>query len=505
LDSVPQTSEVPAPDALFDVPVDVPIERNARQVAAPAEMDTAPLDGTGEAERIVGRAAGRRGGSAGRSERAKSSTSPRKRSKVGQIFIVSPARSGSTLLRYLLDSHPEITSPPELNLSALLQHVADVWMRTNEALGVAPETPTPEPPLSALTPDVCRRARKVVDELMVNCANEAGASIYCDKSLTTVDHLHVVSQCYPKASFIFLYRYPLDLIASGIEASRWGFNAFGFAPFLGAAPGNFIAGMGNYWIDRVTKMLEFERTCTVPHARIYYELLCDDPEGTLGELLPFLGLEADADLIERMFHSDHGLGPGDYKIPYTDSISPESIGRGSTLPQNLGPNQIERMNEMLAELDYPSLDAGWRGDLAALLGLKNTTTNGVTSAQVAKSLVKVLKAGSGNGAWPRDGLSSFEIVIKARGGDKVVLVDEKHGVSLAGRNGKRVQTAAAVRVRCVDDVLLGVASGRVNLAQAMHDGLVRIEAASETDRLAPKQTRELLELLQALLKGKVPG
>jgi hypothetical protein len=459
--------------------------------------DSEPLTGNDGSERVVGRIrrTGKVGGTA-------TPTTSRKRSKVDQIFIVSPARSGSTLLRYLLDSHPEITSPPELNLSALLQHVADVWIRTNEALGATAE-PAPDGSVpAALTPEVCRRARKVVDEIMVNCANLVGASVYCDKSLTTVDNLHVVSQCYPKASYIFLYRYPLDLIASGIEASRWGFNAFGFAPFLGAAPGNFIAGLGNYWIDRVSKMLEFERNCTVAHARIYYELLCEDPEGTLGDLLPFLGLPKDDQIIERMFRSDHGLGPGDYKIPYTDSISPESVGRGSTLPQNLAPAQIERMNEMLAELDYPSLDAGWRGDLAALLGLKSATASGVTSAQVAKSLVKVLKGGNTVSAWP-PGFSSFEIVVKARGGDKVVLVDAENGASLAGRNNKRNETASAsARVRCIDDVLLRVADGKVNLAQAMHDGLLRVEAVSESDRPAPKDTRELLDLLLALLKGK---
>jgi len=33
------------------------------------------------------------------------------------IFILSAARSGSTLLRYILDHHPEIACPPESNLS----------------------------------------------------------------------------------------------------------------------------------------------------------------------------------------------------------------------------------------------------------------------------------------------------------------------------------------------------------------------------------------------------
>src|SRR3974390_3422261 len=104
-----------------------------------------------------------------------------RRSSVRQIFVVTLARSGSTLLRYLLDAHPEIASPPELNLSALLQHAADTWHRTLDAVL---ERPPDEPigPLQAYSPEAYRRARKAVDPIMIRCANLAGASVFCDKS-----------------------------------------------------------------------------------------------------------------------------------------------------------------------------------------------------------------------------------------------------------------------------------------------------------------------------------
>jgi hypothetical protein len=114
-----------------------------------------------------------------------------RRRTVKQAFIISPARSGSTLLRVLLDTHPQIVSPPaqivgppELNLSALLQHTTDSWNSTMVALGRKP--PGDAQGADALTDEVVRRARKSVDEIMVACANAAGASLYCDKSLTTV-------------------------------------------------------------------------------------------------------------------------------------------------------------------------------------------------------------------------------------------------------------------------------------------------------------------------------
>ncbi|MGO9197221.1 MAG: sulfotransferase [Acidimicrobiales bacterium] len=444
---------------------------------------------------------------------ARSKTQPPargRRRKVRPVFIVSLARSGSTLLRYLLDSHPDVVSPPELNLSAILQHVVEVWNRTNEAMG-EPSEPAEQP--SALSPDVTKRARKVVDEIMVNCANTVGASVYVDKSLTTVDHLPVVSQCYPDAAYIFLYRYPLDLIASGIEASRWGFNAYGFAPYLGAAPGNFVAGLGNYWIDRTSKMLEFERTCQVPHARVYYELLCDEPGQTLSDILEFLELSPDGSIISRTFTSDHGRGPGDYKIDYTESIRADSIGRGSTLPRMLAQNQIQRMNEMLAELDYPSVEAGWRGDLGALLGLSSTERVGVDNEEIARSLEKIFAnriAALGDSAGP--GLCSLDVVVGGgRGTDKVVSIRAGEGVGVTDDTPSEPDTPTGpdtsqrLRARSVGDVLLRVAAGEINLAQAVHDGTVSVETNSQVPRESRREVRDVMAALKLLLKCDASG
>jgi protein-tyrosine sulfotransferase len=137
----------------------------------------------------------RQGGAKGRTRRR----------AVRAVFVVTPARCGSTLLRYLLDSHPDIVSPPELNLSALLQHLVEVWRNLNAASDAPAANGAG---LTKVSPDVARRARKSVDEIMISAANEAAASVYCDKSLTTVDHLATISQCYPDAMLIFLYRYP---------------------------------------------------------------------------------------------------------------------------------------------------------------------------------------------------------------------------------------------------------------------------------------------------------
>src|SRR5713226_1723784 len=43
------------------------------------------------------------------------------------VFVLCCGRSGSTLLRFLLDAHPDLACPPETNLTALCAHLVNVW------------------------------------------------------------------------------------------------------------------------------------------------------------------------------------------------------------------------------------------------------------------------------------------------------------------------------------------------------------------------------------------
>src|SRR5215469_3072018 len=443
-------------------------------------------------------------------------TKPVRRSRIKHVFIVSPARSGSTLLRYLLDAHPDIVSPAELNLSALLLHAADTWHRAHEGQGTTdpgaeaqgPAEPAAEPRTSwgtPLSPDAQRWATKIVNEIMADLARAAGASAFVDKSLATVDQLPIVASCYPKAHYVFLYRYPLDMIASGIEASRWGFNAFGFAPYIGAAPGNFVSGLGNYWIDKVSRMLEFERTCDAAHARIYYELLCDDPVTTLSDLLEFLDLPSDNGIVERAFENEHAVGPGDYKIDFTKSVKTDSVGRGSTLPWLLRPDQVKRIDELLAELDYPALEAARRGNLAALLGLKRAASADTASTtDLTRQMVERLSAGLAAGRRPGAAQPAFELIVRGDTGDEqVVLVDHEHGVRVVGTASADSGKATLPQVLCHGDALLKVASGEHNLAQVLHDGRVRVDLNGPPgSRL--RAHRDLLSSLDSLLRAGKP-
>jgi hypothetical protein len=400
-----------------------------------------------------------------------------RRRAVKPVFVVTPARSGSTLLRYLLDSHPDVTCPPELNLATLLEHVVEIWNRAREASGEAELEVGAKPPAA-----VTARARRVVGEVMQHFTDAAGAHVFVHKSLTTIDHLQTLRYCYPKAPLIFLYRHPLDTIASGLEASQWGFNAFGFAPYAAANPGNLVAALANYWLDRVSKMLAFEQECTGPRSRIYYELMCDDPATTLGQLFEFLGLAGDEAAITRAFESDHLPGPGDYKIDFTHEITVDSIGRGALLPEQLPAPLAARIDEVLAQLDYPSLDAAWRGQLPALLGLKHAG-EGATGREVAEAVASLLSNRTGGGLGKRHrAVLPLELVVRGGYGDETsVVIDADETVTIVERDTPPADADTRPRVRCVGDVLLRVAAGEVDFAKAVHDRHIRVELNGATD------------------------
>jgi hypothetical protein len=330
-------------------------------------------------------------------------------------------------------------------------------------------------------------------------AADTDATVFCDKSLTTVDHLQLVSQCYPKATFILLYRYPLDFIASGIEACQWGYNAYGFAPYVAGNVGNFVSGLGNYWIDRVSKMLEFERSCKVNYARLYYELLCDDPKGSLTDLLEFLGLAPDDTLVDRTFDIEHGHGPGDYKIDFTRAINADSIGRGATIPQLLGPNQIAQMNELLAALDYPSLEAGWRGNLSAMLGLKSARDTTREAQRIASDVIAAVASRPPvDVARTHRPFLPMHVVIRAGAGSDAWLVADADG-RFAEADEPAPDAAPRPKIRCSGDVLLRILGGEITLGQAIHDGRVRYETGTDEAPAPDGRPRRTLAAFAAVL------
>src|SRR5579872_3641747 len=278
-------------------------------------------------------------------------------------FVLTASRSGSTLLRFILDSHPELACPPETSVGVTAAHLLRTWDLVENA---GADTTAARMPVPA-APHVLQAVRAAVDQVFDRYLERRGKARWCDKSLDSYQHAELLAQLYPRARFICLYRHCMDVIASGVEASPWGLSEFGFDWFAARYPGNSVAAIGAYWVSCVRTIMAFEQTHPELCHRIRYEDLVTDPERTAAAMFEFLGVEHVPGLTTACFGMQHEAnGPGDVKIWFTSEVTTASVGSGVRVPVAALPPPVRGdINRALAELGYRRIDAGWNAAVGA--------------------------------------------------------------------------------------------------------------------------------------------
>jgi protein-tyrosine sulfotransferase len=283
------------------------------------------------------------------------------------VFVLCNGRSGSTLLRFLLDAHPELACPPETNLPALCAQLATVWSLIEGApLSANRGDEPPEIPDAAIA-----GVRQTMDRMVGSYLSRRGKKRYCDKSLGTARFAELLMRVYPEARFLCLYRHPMDVIASGLEACPWGLNGYGFDPYIATTPGNAVMALARFWADNAAETLAAEEQFPDRCLRVRYEDLVTDPERMAAEVFAFLDAAQAPGISAECFTADRErFGPGDYKIWYTSAISAGSVGRGWSVPAGMiAPQVLAGLNELAAKLGYLQVDGDW-GTTAPPLDLR---------------------------------------------------------------------------------------------------------------------------------------
>ena len=273
------------------------------------------------------------------------------------MFVLCHGRSGSTLLRFLLDAHPQLACPPETNLPAMAAQLATVWSLI-EGAPLSAERGD-EPPV---IPDAAiAGVRRTMDEMTGSYLARRGKERYCDKSLGTARFAELLLRVYPEARFLCLYRHPMDVIASGIEACPWGLNGYGFDSYIAATPGNVVWALARFWLDGAGATLAAEEKFAASCHRVRYEDLVDGPEAVMAGIFEFLGVPPEPGISRRCFSADRErFGPADYKIWHTSQVSRSSVGRGWSLPAAMIPPQDKQaLRELTGKLGYLTVDDDW--------------------------------------------------------------------------------------------------------------------------------------------------
>jgi hypothetical protein len=358
------------------------------------------------------------------------------------VFVLCMGRSGSTLLRFLLDAHPELACPPETGLPALCGQLAVVRSLIEGAplSEVRGDTP-PEVPDAAVA-----GIRRTVDEMTGSYLGRRGKRRFCDKSLGSARFADLLVRAWPEARFLCLYRHPMDVIRSGLDACPWGLNGYGFDSYIGGSPGNAVLALARYWLDNAHAIAAAEEAFPDRCHRVRYEDLTAAPAATAAGIFGFLGVDPVDDIEQRCLAADHErFGPGDHKIWHTSGITTGSVGGGESVPIGLIPPPVlEGINEMAGSLGYVLIDekwgtAGMPGELRADVPVTTSLGSGPGSgaqAGVVSPLAGRLRGGLARidaafaARWAECLAGGFTVAVRSPGGRDEVC----WRVDLAGRH-----------------------------------------------------------------------
>lgn len=271
--------------------------------------------------------------------------------KDGPVFVLCCARSGSTLVRYILDSHPIFCCPPELHLVWLAKNLSWIYGMTLSS--------GHRKPVERMEPIVVRRTRANIEEIMREYVERRQKVVWCEKSVFTVDNVGLIGEIFPDARYICLYRHCLDQVQSSLETLE-NFptgREYGLDRFLERAPENPVDGLVAHWQAKTAAILKFEKENRKQCIRLRYEDIAVDSKVQLSRLFDFLDAHWDEGMLDTIFTSARRGGAGDHKIMKTNKILTSSVGRGNNLDvQSIPPDRIESANRLLRELDYDPID-----------------------------------------------------------------------------------------------------------------------------------------------------
>lgn len=391
------------------------------------------------------------------------------------VFVLSHERSGSTLLRYIIDTHPQVCSPAHLHLGQLC---ASLYTSILFSIGQTMEV-TDEAMRERL---VAVETRRVVDELMEKYVRAKGKQMWCEKTTDNLRYLKLLHDVFPDARYICLYRNCMDVVHSCIECSRFGFLPE-LTPYVQKRPENTVAAMVESWVDKTTTLLEFELAHESQCFRVKYEDLVAEPSQTLTPMFASIGLDWDEELLNSVFSTQHDQGSGDQKILFTKKVNTDSIGRGSTISRSFIPaDLLEKMNDLLARLEYPVVGEDWDNAPSPYVPAKITREEVALVSSVEEMFRDYVPKLLHNGNAALQGVNgTCKFDVGDGGGTWMLALRDSHGVAEA-RDG---DADCTVRISASD--LLDLVNGKLNTIAAFDQGKIHVmgdyELANKVGRL----------------------
>lgn len=272
------------------------------------------------------------------------------------LFIGACPRSGTTLLRSLLDNHPDLAIPPETDFVLPLwrtrvrfgdldnrknRRLVGAWIFRNDghggrrirARGLRERMPTRREAILRV-----RESPPTMGSLMAACfelyAESHGKSRWGDKRPAYAGYIGTVFQLFPDAQFINVVRDPRGAVAS-LVGLGW------HREKAAVAASTATWEMSIQRVDAHSRRLRPDQLLDVR-----YEDLVRDPHGTLARICEWASLAGGEELIEQMIGGERR---GAFRPGWHDRLGePIGVAPISAWQDRLAPEQVAFVERVTA-------------------------------------------------------------------------------------------------------------------------------------------------------------
>lgn len=255
-------------------------------------------------------------------------------------FVVGCGRSGNTLLRMMIDSHPAIAIPPETEFivaaaeagggaSRFCDVVAGHWRFEDLHID----------PVGWRRRIHSLREFTLADglrETYRTYADKFGKSRYGDKTPYYSAHLPLIASVFPEARAIHVIRDGRDVAASMLP--------------LWFAPGD-VASIADHWCDVIMRIRADQHH--LPTIDVRFEQLVTQPEAEMRRVLEFCELEWSDDVLHYYERAASRISEVTHHAQSTDGTWLASV------------QQRHRIHHRLNEPPRPERIGTWRAELTA--------------------------------------------------------------------------------------------------------------------------------------------
>ncbi|MFC2029467.1 sulfotransferase [Chloroflexota bacterium] len=306
------------------------------------------------------------------------------------IFVVGVHRSGTTLLRFMLNSHPRIYIPPESDfiprffgrdpggelsekrIACLLDTIFGSYRFSKEWRDTPPRLDT------FLQAMANRSPADFLETLYGLYAQQNAALRWGDKTPIYASYVDLIHQILPHAQFIHIIRDGRDAALSMLE--KWGQREFHVDIYFAA----------RNWVRRIRQaQASAEDLEPDQFYELRYEYLVAHPEPALRSLCEFLDEPYHPDMARHQLLGREQIPSGDFHDAVRKPPSTARIGRWQNEMSSRDQRLFQRVaGSLLTELGYEVQDPGSMpaGELARLSALAAKYESLQTGRRVLQSI-----------------------------------------------------------------------------------------------------------------------